>query len=92
MPSKFSRLKIGLDLIQMDLRNARDRNRERLRRNDIQGLNIETSLGNAFIFFRLLKKNIRDVEKLENKEKETKRKRNNSGGQNMNLTGTYGKI
>jgi len=92
MPSKFSRLKIGLDLIQMDLRNIKDRNRARIKRQDIQGLNIESLVKRISWDLRQIRRHTRKIEKLENKEKETKKKRNNSGGQNMNLNGTYGKI
>ncbi len=92
MPSKFSRLRIGLDLIQMDLRNARDRQRERIRRNGMQALNIQDLWWSANQDLRSLRRIFNKIEKLEAKEKETKKKRNNSGGQNINLGGTYGKI
>lgn len=98
MSDKFNRLRMGLDLIQLDLKNARSRNHKRLNKQSPQSLAIQEQLSLLSVHLRDARRAIRHVqntwkrvEKLEYNEKLTMRRRRNEGGQNMNLQGTYGK-
>src|SRR5678809_857900 len=90
MQSRFNRLRMGLDLIQMDLNNCYNRNRFGIKNHQTQSLIIQSLIIEAKSRLKALKKIIATIERKEAKEKFIKKKRKNQGGQNMNLTGTYG--
>lgn len=96
MKSKLSskvnwRSSLALELLSRDLKNARSRQRARLKRdtNNTQSLEIDSLLYWMIPYLKALKDGIKELEKLENREQQQRKKLNNSRGRNF-LGETYG--
>jgi hypothetical protein len=87
----MQRAKIGLDLITLDLKNARSRNNLRMKQQRTQALMVNMILFEITRNIKELRKNIRNLEKYEWMEKDQKKIRRNEGGRNL-MVATYGKF
>lgn len=88
------RIRIGLGLVRGGLRNARTRNRVRVRDARLQSKAIDTALDEAAHHLRKLSvyiKRVQSLEAREQKAKELEKRRRSIAGQNTRLTGTVGK-
>lgn len=85
--------KLALELLSHELKNAKSRQRARLKRttNNTQSLEISDSIYLIKRDLICLKKSIKLLEKLEAKEQEQRKKLNNQGGRNF-LGETYGDV
>lgn len=91
----MERVQLALTLLSIELRNAKSRQRERIKRQDIQSLAVENLLSELSQGLRTSRKLWKKLAKFEGIEwdsrkldKPAKRK---TPGVNRRLTGTYGK-
>lgn len=89
----MERAKLALASFALDLKNAKARQRTRARKGSTQALAICTALVEADWHFRRLRKEIKRIERLENRERSSKKVvvANKLAGVNRRMTGTYGK-
>lgn len=91
----MERAKLALTILSIELRNARSRQRSRLKRKDTQSLAIENVLIEMGCHARKLRFYIKRMEKLEGREQESRKlsrdKRDKMPGLNRRMTGTLGK-
>lgn len=86
----MNRAKYGLDLIALDLKNARARQRLRLKKQKTQSLEIDKVLRFITINLRMLRRDTRKLEQLEKKEELQALRRRNEAGRNS-MVSTYGR-
>lgn len=79
----------GIILIQHDISNAKRRNTNRIKRQDIQSQAIQSHLMLVASAIKLVRYKMKQIDKLEKRERETKKKRKRQG--RNRLGGTYGK-
>jgi hypothetical protein len=90
----MKRVELGLLLIGLDLKNARSRQKFRLKQERLEALAIDETLSLATMHLRELKSALRKLqklEKIESKIKQDDRKPKREAGLNLRLLGTYGK-
>lgn len=86
----MNRAKFGLDLITLDIKAAKSRQRLRLKQNRTQAKAIDDELYFINPALKVLRECIKRLEKLEKREAEQRKIRRNEGGRNS-MVGTYGK-
>jgi len=91
----MERANLALVILSIEMKNAGSRQRSRLRKMGVQSLAVDQILHNLRLSMQTLRKNVKKLERLEEREHAAKRMdrpaRNKLAGVNMNLTGTFGK-
>lgn len=91
----MDRAQLALTFLSLESNNATARQRQRVKRQDVQALAIENELATFKKALRELRKSWNRIEKFEQTEREArgldKPARDKRPGQNRRLTGTFGK-